>query len=398
MDNQKRLHNLAYRWRELAESPLMEERRKAWTALHDLCPIRPVCFFDTDALPNFIDAGELHCDTDETRSIEANLLRGIKHAEELSDDFMLEPFLPFYFTIESAPEDYGTGLSYKRNPKTHAVITNHPVREPDDIHKLAKRLFTYPKENEKRMERLQQMIGKHLPVIKTQPHWDKPYISKYVFDLVGMDNIYFWAYDNPEAIIKLAEYMADDYLGRFEYMESLGLLSDNVSAVVGAGSFGYTTALRKENPTAMPNLWAAMESQETESLSPDMLEALFLPAMGKVAKRFGLVYYGCCERLHDRMGHVLRHIPRIRAVSVSPWSDVDRMAEALGDTMVFSRKLNPVHVYNGLDWESIKADMEHVLKAVPAGTVEFIYRDVYGIKGDIDQIRICTQKMKALIG
>ena len=91
----------------------------------------------------------------------------------------------------------------------------------------------------------------------------------------------------------------------------------------------------------------------------------------------------------------MRHIPNIRAVSVSPWSDVNKMAEVLDGKMVFSRKLNPVHITNGLMWDEIERDIDHVISATPSGLIEFIYRDVYVFGGDMEKFQTCIKKIKA---
>ena len=399
MHNNDRLRALALRHRELAESPMMESRRNAWRALHDLKPIRPVCIFETELLSDFIAPAELTCDTLETRALEERLLHGVKHVENIDDDYVLEPFFTAPLLLDTQPHDYGVGLEYISNPVTHAVVPNHPLREPEDIAKLKKRIHTYDNaKNQSNRAIIQEMIGKCLPVILQYSPGVLPQISKYTFDLIGMDSMYYWAIDCPEVITKLADYVADDFLERYRLMERERLLNvNNKNTYAGAGSLGYVSDLKEENPTTLSNMWVWMESQETETLSPDMLEALFLPAMGRVASEFGIVYYGCCERLHDRMDRIFRHIRNIRAVSVSPWSNVDKMAEMLDNKMVFSRKLNPVHITSDLVWEEIDKDIDHVMRAMPSGLVEFIYRNVYAIGGDMGKIQSCMQRIKAKI-
>ena len=303
MRNNERLQKLAYRWRELAESPMMDERRKAWTALHDLKPIRPVCILETELMPDFIAAEELSCDTPETRTLEASLLHGIKHVEYLDDDYVLEPFVTADLVLCSEPYDYGTGLRYTKNPDTHAVVANHPINRPEDAEAIQKRVHTYDREKSQyNVAALRELIGKDLPVIPQYSSYVLPQISKYVFDLIGMDNMCYWAIDYPEVIVKLADYIADDFLDRYKLMERESLLRvNNKNSYSDSGSFGYVSDLKEVNPTTLSNMWIWMESQETETLSPDMFEELFLPAMGRVASEFGLTYYGCCEHLHDRM-------------------------------------------------------------------------------------------------
>jgi hypothetical protein len=57
-------------------------------------------------------------------------------------------------------------------------------------------------------------------------------------------------------------------------------------------------------------------------------------------KRFGLVYYGCCDPLDKKIAQV-RMIPNLRKISMSPWADEEIGASAIGRDYVYSRKPNP---------------------------------------------------------
>jgi hypothetical protein len=41
------VRGLAARWMELAHLPVMTERKRLWTALKDLRPVRPMVLFET---------------------------------------------------------------------------------------------------------------------------------------------------------------------------------------------------------------------------------------------------------------------------------------------------------------------------------------------------------------
>ncbi len=96
----------------------------------------------------------------------------------------------------------------------------------------------------------------------------------------------------------------------------------------------------------------------------------------KFLKRFGLVYYGCCEPLHDKV-HILRKIPKLRTISMSPWIDLDRAADNIGRDFVFSHKSNPALVA-APDWnpDAVRADLRRVLDRVRECPVEIILKDI----------------------
>jgi hypothetical protein len=65
-----------------------------------------------------------------------------------------------------------------------------------------------------------------------------------------------------------------------------------------------------------------------------------LDYLNPVYARFGHVYYGCCEPLEGKM-HLVRKIPHVRKISMSPWVNQAAGAEAIGRDFVFSRKPSP---------------------------------------------------------
>ena len=134
-------------------------------------------------------------------------------------------------------------------------------------------------------------------------------------------------------------------------------------------------------------------------MSPAMFADFFLPAMAEVAGLFGLVYYGCCEPVHDRFELISAVIPHARAVSVSPWCDQERVAGLLGRTRVFSRKPRP-WLLSGAhpDWRGIEEDLDATLFAARDCCLEIICRDVYRIHGDRLRLRKWSDLLRSRVG
>ena len=53
-------------------------------------------------------------------------------------------------------------------------------------------------------------------------------------------------------------------------------------------------------------------------VSADMFEEFIFPYQLPLLERFGLNCYGCCEPMDPRW-QVIKRIPRLRRVSISPW-------------------------------------------------------------------------------
>ena len=120
--------------------------------------------------------------------------------------------------------------------------------------------------------------------------------------------------------------------------------------------------------------------------------------MAEVCHLFGLVYYGCCEPVHDRWDLIRQAIPNVRGVSVSPWCNQYEIGQKLGRAYVYSRKPKAAPISGPApDWDVLRADMEETLAAARDCNLEFIYRDVYRI-GDRERLRTWTQMVRAHIG
>jgi hypothetical protein len=397
MDSRDRevLRSLASRWREWASLPVMEERKRLWTALKDLRAERPMVLFETWTLEEYVAEAELECQDPLFRSVERQMRWTLRQAEEVGDDLVIEPCWRVGWEIQGT--GYGVAIRSQHAVDGEgghvAYAFDHPIRTPDDIDRLRPRTWQVDREKTRqRWERLADAFGDILPVVPHGTTGLHAGLTQDLFKLIGNDNLMTWTYDAPQALHRLMAYLRDDRLAYFDWLEREGLLGlNNNSTLVGSGSPGFTTSLPQPGyagPPRLRDLWVWMESQETVGISPAMFEEFFLPYMAEVAGRFGLVYYGCCEPVHDRWDRVRKAMPHVRAVSISPWCDKQAMAEKLGQSCVFSRKPRPAPISGSApDWDTLRQDLDETLAAARGCNLEILFRDVYRIGGDRARLR-----------
>jgi len=83
----------------------------------------------------------------------------------------------------------------------------------------------------------------------------------------------------------------------------------------------------------------------------------------------------------------MRHIPRLRRVSVSPWSDRRIAAEKLGDRYVYSWKPNPAAICGPTaDYEGAERAIRETLDAAAGCCLEIIMKDTHTFHGDPERI------------
>ena len=151
------------------------------------------------------------------------------------------------------------------------------------------------------------------------------------------------------------------------------------------------------------DLWLNINSQETVSISPRMYGRFVFPYYRDLCEPFGLVYYGCCEPVHDIWKDYVSKLPHLRKVSISAWCNEEFMGEALqGSRVIYSRKPSPTFVGVGttFDAEGFRAHIAKTLRAARGCKAEIIFRDIYTVSGDRTKpgqaVRITREAIEAL--
>ncbi len=99
------------------------------------------------------------------------------------------------------------------------------------------------------------------------------------------------------------------------------------------------------------------------SVSPQMFEEYEVEYVKPLLEQFGLVYYGCCEPLHNRIDYI-RKIKNVRKISMSPWADIRAGAEHIHGDYVISRKPNPAYLAAAsFDPELVRRELQETCRA-----------------------------------
>jgi hypothetical protein len=416
-----RIRALASRWAEVAALPIMAERKRAWTALHDLEPERPMVLFEVGTVADYVREDELTCTQPVLRAVEATMLEHLRHFDEVGDDIVFEPYYRLGWDIDHS----GWGVEVVQIPappvadgSSIGYTFNFPIRRPEDVAQLQPREFVVDRAGTTaKSALLEDTFGDILPVkVGNYDHfmtdegaesWAGNYfigLTWQIYRFIGNDGLLSWVYEAPEAIHTLMEYMTQDRLRQFGYLEAEGLIVPNTDTMLaGPRAYGYCSDLPSPDaaPGRLHDLWCWAESQETTPISPAMFAEFVLPYLRRVTERFGLVYYGCCEPLTDRLELVIAALPNLRSVSVTPWADFARTAEMLGDRYVFSRKPDPVPISGtSPHWERAEADLRRTSEVAQANdcNVELLFRDVYDVGGDRARLAEWTRLARKVFG
>ncbi|MEN3188843.1 MAG: hypothetical protein ABDK94_08730, partial [Atribacterota bacterium] len=336
------LRRLAYKVRALAELPEQETKRALWYRHNTLQKTRPVIFCDPENGWNeIIPPQSLSCEGKLARHWEVFLRKEIFWGESMGDDKVIEP----YFDVPHLYDDTGWGLQERviKTEERGSYRWEPPLRNYREMSKLRfPEIHIDEEASQKILELAQEVFGDILIVRRKTVWWWTLGMTWTLVNLRGLEQMMVDMYDHPQELHELMTFLRDGHLRKLDFLEQHNLLSlNNDGTYVGSGGFGYTHELPQPDFDGLHvrtmDMWGFAESQETVSVSPAMFEEFVFPYQYEILKRFGLNCYGCCEPLHPRW-KVVQRFPRLRRISVSPWADLRKMAEYLGENYIYSMK------------------------------------------------------------
>ena len=374
MNDRQILRELVRRYAQAAQEDCNAQRLALHKAVNDLHPIRPVVLINE--IPwnelDFDGSLTLHCQDPYFRSVEQTLRRTLFQWKYFPADMTITPFLPVQKVIHS------TGIGVEIHEEIRATDeTNHIVSHKyesqfateQDLEKLHEPVITYDQEATwNTFVKLSEAVGDLIPVQIVGEatgydlgckNWD------IIANFMTVDDLLYGMIDEPEFMHKLAGKLTDIFLSTVRQYEELNLIDPFPQYLHCTGA--SSDDLKKE-PLDMEhvrakNVWGRGLAQILSTVSPEMHDEFDITYMKRAMEPFGLVYYGCCEPL-DRKIDILRQLPNLRKISISPWADAARSAQAIGRDYVASVKPNPANVAAGrLDKAVIQQELSGILTA-----------------------------------
>ena len=188
----------------------------------------------------------------------------------------------------------------------------------------------------------------------------------------------------------------------YDYLENNKLLiPTNGFSVVGQESFAFTDELPADGPiTSTKQMWGFLEAQEATAISPEMFGEFVFPYLDRLVKRFGLLSYGCCERVDTLWEDYISKWENLRKLSVSPWNVEPQVGEYLrGSRIVYYSKPRAEIVTNPgpLDEDAVRKCFKSIAEASSGCLLEIAQREVGTIYGDYERGRRYVELAKQTI-
>ncbi len=385
------LRRLGLRVAGLAARDVEREKRDLWYAHNALEKVRPLIFCEPEnGWREIILPEDYECATPAGRFWEWWLRREIVWGELIQDDRVITGVLDVGYVAEET----GWGLQEKQigGEDGGAYTWEAPIKDLSDLSGL--RFPAVHVDHEATNRRLEALREVFDGIIEVRLHHNWVWsvgLTQTLVRLRGLEQMMLDMVDDPEGLHRLMAFLRDGTLARLEQLEREGLLClNNGGEYVGSGGFGWTRELPQpdfDGRVRLKDLWGLAESQETVCVSPAMFEEFVFPYQLSLLERFGLCCYGCCEPVHTRW-HIIRSIPNLRRVSVSPWCDVEAMAGHLQDRFILSLKPNPAYLGGRVfEEEAARRELREKLTRARGCRVEIIMKDCHTIGGDPQRVR-----------
>ena len=380
------LRRLAERVTKAAAQPENIHKRRLWSDCNNLRPQRPVVFADPqNGWPELVPEDCLENTDPFLRGIERTLRRTVFRIEHIPDDYPVPDTL--YVDLVVNNTGYGLEERVTRAGQSDGAYHIEPsVASFADIERLRPAELTIDRAlTGERLQAARHILGDILPVTVKGVDTCRCGLTRRLIHMRGLENMYYDMYDSPELVHRLMSFLRDQQLREYEFLEREGALFANnrPDYITGSGGLCYGTNLPETGTVGMRDMVVWGESQELSSVSPEQFEEFVFAYQKPVLERFGMVDYGCCEPLDQRFGLLITSLPTLRWLAVSPWCDLKKAAEMIGNRYVYVYKPNPSFICGvQYDLDAAERQLAGTLDIARRCAVQISMKDTSTFHGD----------------
>ena len=382
------LRGLARRKHILASQEKMDNYRKIWTQANDLKMSKPPIFINEICWNEFrsIDLLKCRCTDPVAKLFEGELRKEIFIAENNLGNYIVEDYIEVPIIIYDTDFDIGEKVDIRKTDETNGIVSRHfkPfIKTMDDVSRIKMPEIHIEQELTDKLEALfHEIYDGIIPLRKVggRGYWFTPW--DYLIRTTGVEDAMIGMYDDPDFIEAIVKRYVDCSMEKMRRYSELGLwASNNTSVRVGSGGYGYISKLEPEKHSNDTNcdlkqMWGCGNAQIFSDVSPAMHWQFSLQYELEWISKFGVSYYGCCEPLYRKMD-IMRKIPNLRKISMSPWNDLKVASEEIGKDYVMSCKPSPaIFASETFSEDETRAVIAKVLKDTEGSNIELIMKDI----------------------
>ena len=345
-----------------------------------------------------------------TLAVERQLLGWLRHWA-LGDDFVMPGHMdvPMVVTVEGE-HVWGLPVLQERPddakgapPSRSAWRYEPPIKEESDIDRIRPPRYRYDRPaTQRNQQRMHDLVGDILPACLSSGngyHLHGLYgawLHGWATALRGVEQLMFDMMDRPQWVHRLMQTLMQGHLAAYDQFEAMNALAlNNATGKLFCDDLPQPD-FDREN-VRLKDLWGRSESQEFHGVSPAQYDEFLLQYQKPILERFGLVFYGCCEDLTNKVQHLLT-VPNLRRFVCSAWTDLGTVVDAVGDRYAIEwRQLASDFVFK--DLPDLREHLDHGLQLARGTRIMVVLREVMTLEGKnqrpSDWVRIareCAEK------
>jgi len=385
------LRSLAEQKAQIAALPVHAEKVALWTQLNDLKPTRPLVWINEICWNemNVDDELTLRCEGEWARYWETRLRHELYQWTHMPGDMIVSGHIESPMAITDTGFGMREDVDVVRTDETNEVVSRHfnrQIVEPEDVEKIVNTTVTHDVEKtDRHYQAACEVFDAIMPVRKVgvKGRWFAPWDE--LIRLWGVQEAMMDLVLRPDMVNAVMTRLVDAYCDRLDQWEALNLLTMNDDNTrIGSGAYGYASELpgqEFDSAYVRPaNMWGCATAQIFSEVSPEMHWEFALRHEMRWLERWGLTYYGCCEPLDIKM-EILRKVPNLRKISMSPWIKIGRAVEGVGADYVFSHKPSPaILAENHWRPDQARTQLAEVLAGARDCRVEIIMKDISTVR------------------
>lgn len=400
------LRELAKEYMEIAVLPIQKEKKMLWQELNRLHMQRPMLYMDQIPWHEMDVDGSLVCRVSDPywRGVETTLRQTIYRFRHMPVDMVVQPYITIPRPIELSSYGINVDLETQQYDADNPVLAQHfnnQINEIEDTERIVTPRAILHKQAEEEIRQQAEVLFQGIApfhMVGLTLHlglWD------FITQWMGVENIYIELMDRPELMHAVMKRTTDATEELIQQMNR-DQLFDTYTNICHC-SYTYvddlpTPECDRDNPTSK-DVWAFGLAQLFSSVSPAITAEFEVPYMQRLFPYFGAIYYGCCDRLDDRLDIVAR-MPKIRKISCSPFSHREEFAQKLPKQYIMSNKPNPALVGGDIiDYDVIREDLRRTIRAARENQVnlELILKDISTVRYQPQRLwewsRIATEEV-----
>ena len=392
MKDREILRDLAKKQLEYANCPKNDEILKKWNALAEGRRETPTVRLLFSNFSHEVVAPRLQCTSDAARRLEWSLLSTLVGRELFDDDTPISPTYNIGWNTWASPFGISAHTSRIKDQKTSGYHIDPVIEDlEEDFEKLKGGSFGVNREATlQHKEWVDSLIGDILPT-RMVMHSLSGSITNPLVHLMGMENYYLSMYDCPETLHKVMDMATRIYEQYYDFLEQEQLLLPTCGiSPIAQESFAFNSELPTDHVEKTTQCWGFLESQETTAVSPEVYGEFVYPYQDRLVKRYGLLSYGCCERVDALWTDYLSKWTNLRKLSVSPFNYEPQIGEYLrGSKVIYYSKPRAELVTNRgpMDEDALRTYFRGVCEAASGCLFEIAQREVLTLYGDANRGR-----------